>query len=289
MNLYLKNLAVFTASALAFASCQSTSDVNGGLTKEWQVLLDDNLSQWETWMGIPHDSVKNLPVGTVTKSNLNVHGDPSSAMGLNNDVKNVFSIIEEDGEPVLHITGEIYGGLTTLKEFENYHLSMQVKWGEKKWAPRLNAKRDSGILFHCKGEHGAFWKVWKACQEMQIQEKDFGDYIPLAGPSGVIRTATEDGKQTYDPKGKYLSKVTGYSHASHEPDFPNGQWNQVDLYAVGDKAVFSINNEVVMVIEQSKDKQGEPLTSGQLQIQSEGAEVFYRDVKIKALNSLPVL
>ncbi|MDU0355117.1 DUF1080 domain-containing protein [Paraglaciecola aquimarina] len=289
MDLHIKNIAILGLSSLFVLSCQSTTETSSNLTNEWTVLLDKNLSQWELWMGIPHESVKNLPNGTVTKKNLNVHGDPSNAMGLNNDVKNVFSVIEQNGQPVLHISGEIYGGLTTLKEFENYHLSMQVKWGEKKWAPRLNAKRDSGVLFHCKGDHGAFWKVWKACQEMQIQEKDFGDYIPLAGPSGVIRTATQGGKQTYDPQGQYLSKVTGYSHASHEPDYPNGQWNQVDLYAVGDKAVFSINSEVVMVIEQSKDKNGLPLTSGQLQIQSEGAEIFYRDIKIKALSSLPVL
>ncbi|WP_158968936.1 DUF1080 domain-containing protein [Paraglaciecola sp. L3A3] len=283
----MKNTALLIIGSLFLLSCQSTTNSASNLTNEWTDLLDKDLSQWELWMGIPHDSVKGLPAGTVTESNLNVHGDPSNALGLNNDIKNVFSVIEEDGKPVLHITGEIYGGLTTLKEFENYHLSLQVKWGEKKWAPRLNAKRDSGVLFHCKGEHGAFWKVWKACQEMQIQEKDFGDYIPLSGPSGVIRTATQGGKQTYDPKGQYLSKVTGYSHASHEPDYANGLWNQVDLYVVGDDAVFSVNGEVVMVIAQSKDKQGNPLTSGQLQIQSEGAEIFYRDIKIKDLKAIP--
>ncbi|MGJ8681833.1 3-keto-disaccharide hydrolase [Paraglaciecola sp.] len=273
--------------AASLLSCQSTSNGITELTDTWKPLLDNDLSQWELWMGIPHNSVKNLPEGTITANNLNKHGDPSNAMGLNNDPKNVFSIIYEDNKPVLKITGEIYGGLTTKQEFENYHLSMQVKWGEQKWAPRLKAKRDSGVLFHCKGAHGAFWKVWKACQEMQIQEKDFGDYIPLAGPSGVIKTATNTGKQTYDPNGKYLSKVTGYSHASIEPDYANGKWNQVDLLVLGDIAKFLVNGETVMVVEQSKDKQGAPLTSGQLQIQSEGAEVYYRNINIKSLTQFP--
>jgi hypothetical protein len=129
--------------------------------------------------------------------------------------------------------------------------------------------------------------VWKACQELQIQEKDFGDYIPLAGPSGVVRTANTSGKITYSPSGQFKKKVTGYTHASSEPDYANGEWNRVDLYTLGDKAVFSVNGEVVMVIEQSKDKQGLPLTSGQLQIQSEGAEVFYKDMKIKGITTLP--
>ena len=208
-------------------------------------------------------------------------------MGLNNDVKNVFSMLEQDGQPVLHISGEIYGGLTTKAEFENYHLSLQVKWGDKKWAPRLTAKRDSGLLYHCKGAHGAFWKVWKACQELQIQESDFGDYIPLAGPTGKIRSKTNEGAFQYHPDGDIKRLVTGYSHAYKEPDLPHGEWNTVELYAFHDNAVFVVNGEVVMVVEESRDKNGQLLTSGQLQLQSEGAELFYRQVKIKSINKLP--
>lgn len=270
-------------SACANVTEKNSQVVNGG----WQLLLDESMSQWEVWMGIPHDSVEGLPADTITADNLNVHGKPKEAMGLNNDVKNVFSMIEQDGQQVLYITGEIYGGLTTKVEFEDYHLSLQVKWGDKKWAPRLNAKRDSGLLFHCKGDHGAFWKVWKACQELQIQEKDFGDYIPLAGPRGKIRTSTQDGELKYDPEGKFLKEVQGYSHAHSEPDFANGEWNTVELYAVGDNAIFVINGVVVMVIEQSTDKSGKPLTSGQVQLQSEGAELFYREVKIRNIARFP--
>lgn len=253
----------------------------------WHSLLDSELSQWEVWMGVPHSSVTGLPEGTYQADNLNVHGDTKDTMGLNNDIKKVFSVIEEEGETVLKISGEIYGGLTTLASYENYHLSMKVKWGDKKWAPRLQQKKDSGVLFHCQGEHGAFWKVWKACQELQIQESDFGDYIPLAGPSAKIRTSTQAGEFKYQPDGQYLRKVTGYSHASSEPDLPNGQWNQVDLYALNDQAIFVVNHEVVMVIEQSKDAQDQPLTSGQIQLQSEGAEVFYKHIKVRPLKTFP--
>lgn len=256
-------------------------------SNEFEPLLDKTLSQWEIWTGVPHSSTKDLPEGTYTAENLNQHGDPSDAIGLNNDVKNVFQMIEQDGEPVLYITGEIYGGLTTIKEYENYHLSLQIKWGEKKWAPRLDKKRDSGLLFHCKGEHGAFWRVWKACQELQIQESDFGDYIPLAGPTGVIRTTSTEPEFKFNPNGQYSQTVTGYSHASLEPDKPNGSWNLVELYTYNDNAVFVVNGEPVMLVEQSKDHKGASLTNGQLQLQSEGAEVFYKDIKIKSIDALP--
>lgn len=273
---------------ITLVSCVSLSpDKPLVLSDNWQYLLDDNLSHWEKWMGVPHVSVTGLPNGTFQSENLNVHGNPSNAMGLDSDIKNVFSTFKQDGQTVLHISGEIYGGLTTLAKFENYHLSLQVKWGDKKWAPRLNAKRDSGLLFHCEGPHGAFWKAWKACQELQIQETDFGDYIPLAGPSGKVRMAKLKGKFKYDPNGKYDRVATGYTHASAEPDFANGEWNTVELFAFKDKAIFIVNNTVVMVLDESRDKDGKSLTLGQIQVQSEGAEVFYRDMKIRSIKQLP--
>ena len=47
--------------------------------------------------------------------------------------------------------------------------------------PRLNPKRDNGILYHATGPHGKFWNVWMRSHEMQIQETDMGDYFALAG------------------------------------------------------------------------------------------------------------
>ena len=284
MHKYKKIISI---CSLIIASTACSNMQEGSSKMSWQYLLDDDLSVWETWNGVPHSSVKDLPAGTYQADNLNVGGDPSVAMGLNNDVKNVFTMIEQDGEPVLHISGEIYGGLTTKAEFENYHLSLQVKWGDKKWAPRLNAKRDSGLLYHCKGEHGAFWKVWKACQELQIQESDFGDYIPLAGPTGTIKSKSLEGDFKYHPDGAYDRLVTGYSHAYIEPDKAHGEWNTVELYVYNDDAVFVVNSEVVMVVENSRDKNGDLLTSGQIQLQSEGAELFYKDIKVRSIKQIP--
>src|SRR4051794_36766368 len=82
-------------------------------------LLDNNLSNWYKWLGVPHTSVTGLPVGTPMGDGMN--GTP---LGLK-DPKNVFSVITINGEKVLKVTGEIYGGLTTKKEYENYHLHLQ--------------------------------------------------------------------------------------------------------------------------------------------------------------------
>lgn len=282
----LVTLLSFLSACSQFIANNKPVTQEGDLSQTWTPLLDEDLSQWDIWIGVPHSSVKGLPKGTYTEDKAK-SGDPTLALGLNNDVKGVFKMIEQDGQPVLHISGEIYAGINTKAHYKNYHLSLQMKWGEKKWAPRKNIVRDSGLLFHCRGEHGAFWKTWKLCQEFQVQENDLGDYIPLGKVKGKIRSRKPaTGKRPiYDVKGE-LGYV-GYSSAFPEVDKPHGEWNTLELFAVSDYAVFVVNKEVVMVIEDSEDPMGEVLNSGQLQIQSEGAELYYRDIKIKALDALP--
>lgn len=281
MHIYKFNKAIFIIALFLLTSCQTARQ------EQWIPLLDSNLSQWEIWMGVPHTSVIGLPSGTFQTHNVSVHGDTKHALGLNNDVKEVFKVTYENDQPVLHISGEIYGGLTTLSKYQNYHLSLMVKWGEQKWAPRLTKKRDSGVLFHCRGPHGAFWKTWKACQELQIQEKDFGDFIPLAGPTAKVLMRDKTGERKYAPDGKFYRKVSNYTHASIEPDLPHGEWNKVELFVFKDRAIFIVNDTVVMKISESKDKDGKVLDSGQIQLQSEGAEVFFKEVKIRSIKSLP--
>jgi len=183
---------------------------------DWTNLLDKDLTQWEIWMGVPHTSVTGLPEGT-SQHDKSSKGEP---MGLDNDVKNVFTTVKDGDDLLLHITGEIYGGLTTKESFKNYHLQMKHRWGEKKWP-----------------KHGSFWKVWKSCVEYQVQEKDYGDLYLLAGPRVTARASKLEGKKPrFDPKADY-EKHKGNITASSEPDLPNGEWNTIDIYVLGDAAI----------------------------------------------------
>lgn len=67
------------------------------------------------------------------------------AIGLNQDPHGVFKV----GNGMLRISGQDWGGIFTKESFSNYHLRFQVKFGQKKWAPRENAVADGGLLFHC--------------------------------------------------------------------------------------------------------------------------------------------
>ncbi|MEM6377125.1 MAG: family 16 glycoside hydrolase, partial [Bacteroidota bacterium] len=141
----------------------------------WRSLLSMDYQQnWELFLGVPHGTVSGI-TGVDPSSD----GKKGTPLGLNNDPKQVFTVKNINGEPVLHISGEIYGALSTLQDYENYHLSLQFKWGEKKWPPRLNRKKDSGILYHCLAPHGRFWNVWMQSQEFQVQETDVGDFYAL--------------------------------------------------------------------------------------------------------------
>ena len=189
---FLFALLIWAGPIPASASGQTLSEPSA----EGIDLLDADLSQWEVWLGVPHETVTGLPAGTYQSDNVR-KGEP---LGLDNDPKGVFSVTDGPDGPVLHITGEIYGGLTTRTSFADYHLTMQFRWGDRKWEPRLEDKRDSGLLYHCYGDHGAFWKTWMSCLEFQVQEADLGDFIPLAGPSALVRGERQSVEKQGDKK-----------------------------------------------------------------------------------------
>ncbi len=262
---------------------------------DWVTLLDDDLTHWDIWLGAVHSSVE---LEGYEKSEDVKTGKP---VGLNDDPKKVFSVIEEEGEKVLKITGEIYGGLTSKEEYGNYHFKIQFKWGEKKWEPRLKDKRDSGLLYHCKGPHGAFWNVWKACLEFQVQEGDCGDFIALGDVYGDVpsdRKVYDNGKPyfVFNPEAKPVplkwdkGYESGQATKSVMNEKPNGEWNTLEIFTIGDRSIHLVNGTLVNAVQNARydiDGATIPVTRGQLQIQSEAAEVYYKDIRIRSIADFP--
>ena len=274
---------------LSMSSCNSKKSTN----QEWEHLLDMELSQWDEFVGAPHHSVD---IEGYEKGNGMEEGTP---LGLNNDPLNVFSTIEMDGEPVLKISGEIYGAVTTKKEYENYHLSLKFKWGDKKHEPRLDKPMDSGILYHAIGQQGAFWNCWMQSQEFQIQEEDCGDYYTIAGTGADIKAIKKENPSSdwdifiYNSNSDYKQFKTGEDgRCRKSANYGKLEgWNQIDLVCLGDKAYHIVNGKIALVMEKSvtygKNNVAKPLTKGKIQLQSEGAELYYKAVKIRAINELP--
>ncbi|QDT67137.1 hypothetical protein MalM25_00340 [Planctomycetes bacterium MalM25] len=254
-----------------------------GHADDWTPLLDAELSKWEVHTGVPH---KTVVVPGATEPSTSEDGTTGEPIGLG-DPLGIFSVTELDGEPVLNITGQVYAGLTSLEEYSDYHLSLEYRWGDKKWPPRLKQKRDSGLLLHCTGGHGSFWNVWMSCLECQVQEGDTGDFIPLAGPYAEVRCREPEGpgRPVYDPNGT-LYQGAGYTSHGPSDEAPHGEWNTVEVYTIGNRLVFVVNGTPNMAL-LNAGYRGKPLTGGKLQIQSEAAEIQYRRVKIRPLAEFP--
>jgi hypothetical protein len=248
----------------------------------WKTLFNGkDLSGWDTYLGPKYD--------TVLKKT-------GTAPGLNNDPSGVFSVVSVGKEKLLRISGECFGGISTVDEFENYHLQLQFRWGELKWAPRKKAKRDSGVMYHAVGPHGADGGNWMRSHEFQIQEGDCGDYWGCAGAIADINAKKDQNNlyvydKTSDPVSFGLKMPAG-RHCVKSPDAekPSGEWNTVDLYCFGATSIHVLNGTVIMILNnsrQSDDGKEIPLTKGKIQIQSEGSEVYYRNIKICPIEKLP--
>lgn len=276
-----KMTRLFFASSILFilVNCSPTPKEN------WEVLFDgSSLDGWDTYLGAQR-----------IKDDTTVY----QPLGLNVDTS-VFKIVNLEGEKVLRVSGEIWGGISTKKEFENYHLQLQFRWGELKWYPREKEsdRRDSGLLYHGVGEHGKGDGFWLRSQEFQVQEGDCGDYWGVAGAMFDIKASLNmDSIFQYDPMGALLTfshnSETG-RHCKKYPDTekPSGEWNTIDLYCFKNTSVHVMNGVVVMVLENSRQSDNgneRELIKGKIQLQSESAEVFYRNVKIRPIERIPQL
>lgn len=250
----------------------------------WTYLFNSkDLTGWDTYLGPQFPAVGEDRTGV-------------QPIGLNRDTKQVFSVVTEDGMPAMHISGEQFGGISTVQEFENYHLQLQFKWGKRKFHPKENAKMDSGVLFHANGEQGVDWGFWMQSQEFQIQEGDCGDYWGVAGGAFDVPARKQGEKDwIYDPKGEMLTFAEKSPSGRHcmrlaDAEKPAGVWNTIDLYCFRDTAVYVVNGKTVMALYHSRRPKGsgmEPLTKGKIQLQSEGAEVFYRNIRMLPIMEIP--
>lgn len=260
--------------------------------EQWTSLLDKDMSQWQSYLSYRHQNDYNgeQPVDSA--------GNVIQPIGVDSDSFNVFSVIEEDDELLLRVSGEIYGCVYSKEVFENYHLRLQYRWGQKKWVPRLDKLKDSGILYHSIGPHGAeYWRTWMLSQELQIMEGHTGDYWSQATSAIDIRAfipeyimnPVADTSQAFLPLGTEET-IPGFCLRSANYEKPEGEWNTVELICFEDKSVHIVNGQVVMVLANSRyveDGKKIPLVRGRIQLQSEAAEVFYKDITIRPLASLP--
>jgi hypothetical protein len=198
-----------------------------------------------------------------------------TASGLNSDPNHIFAV--EDG--TVHVSGHEMGYFITKNEYKNYYLRAEFKWGEGTFAPREGQARDSGILYNIQGPN----KVWPRSVEFQINEGCTGDFwmtdgAALTGKDGV-RVTGPDGKASKIDrfnKGPWKN-VVGFRDSVNEVEKPHGEWNVVELVNRDGHVWQYVNGKLA-----NEGTDAFP-TSGKILFQSEGAEVYFRNIKLYPL------
>jgi hypothetical protein len=240
--------------------------------KEIKLFNGTDLTNFYTWLGPPRRGEK--------------------PYGKNNDPEKVFSVA--DG--MIRVSGKVFGGFITEKEYENYHLVVEYKWGEQTWPPREKNTRDSGVLLHGVGPDGAAGGVWLESIECQMIEGGTGDFILVGGrgrPSLTARVEKRGGQYYYSPKGEpkrfdsgrvnwfardpAWKDVKGFRGA-HDLERPVGEWNRLECVSDGGNITVRLNGTVANQATAASPSRGKIL------FQSEGAEVFFRRIDLLPLS-----
>ncbi len=180
-------------------------------------------------------------------------------IGVNNDPDSNFRIENN----TLHVLGKDLGYAMTDSAYNNYHFKVDFKWGEKKWPPRQDAKRDGGVCYNIPANSPD--SIWPSSIECQIQEGDVGDFW-LLGFSTIKVKGVENKPANHTRMQKYA-----------DGEKPNGEWNTVEIISYNGKCIQVVNGVVVNVGEDAGNK------NGRILLQSEYSEIYYRNVKIKKL------
>ncbi|MCH6259008.1 DUF1080 domain-containing protein [Puniceicoccaceae bacterium K14] len=184
-------------------------------------------------------------------------------------------------------TGEnlTHGLFYTKKAYSKYVLRFEYKWGERIANNFERWQYDAGVYYHVTDD-----KVWPVGIEYQIRfdhtknRNHTGDLIRPSG-SGYLWFPSEDGKTFLHPNnGGEAQEVEGWLHLASPTDNHHaldGEWNECEIIVMGEHyAIHKLNGEIVNMATNLKPSEGI------IGFQSETAEVFYRNIRIKEFEAV---
>jgi len=214
--------------------------------------------------------------------------------GKNRDPDRVITI--EDGAIHLykHATDAsevVMGYIATEKEYGDYHLRLQYRWGDKKFQPRYKLKRDAGLYYHIIGPDA----VWPTALQCQIEQTDVGDLLALYGftvDSWIDPKTRSDPQATFrDPAQGGEPRVLGGRGIGYQKRLPGplerDGWNTLEITVRGVTTTHVLNGQVVnrgQNIRYADPKVPgaiRPVTRGRIALEIEAAEIYFRDVEIQ--------
>ncbi|GAB5552958.1 MAG: hypothetical protein Sapg2KO_25490 [Saprospiraceae bacterium] len=178
-----------------------------------------------------------------------------------------------------------HGLFYTKKKYSKYIFKFEYKWGTKIGNNFNRWQYDAGCYYHVIDD-----KIWPTGIEYQVRfnhTTNRNHTADLIRPNGTDYKWYKDkitGTYLSPNKGGVLDTAGGWMHLAAPPkkvNNLNGQWNQCEIIVMGSAyAIHKLNGEVVNVALN--------LTPGEgiIGLQSETAEIFYRNIQIKEFNQV---
>lgn len=238
---------LFASSAvLIFTSCNSS---DSGKTKTDSTATNE--SGWENL-----SDPKNLQWHTYGKDKL------GSAWKVEDSTLHLDASVKQDWQT------KDGGDIVSNKEYENFDLKLEWK---------ISEGGNSGIMFYVKEDSAKYKYPWETGPEMQICDNE----------------KNEDGKVYKSRAGDIYELLAD----SKDVIKPAGQWNQVEIIANNGKLDCNINGAHVIsttlwddnwkkLISGTKFKDMPhfgTFKKGKIALQDHGADVWFRNIKIKSL------
>jgi hypothetical protein len=215
------------------------------------------------------------------------------------DPRKVFQVT--DG--MIHLSGEGNGYVATEREYRDYRLVVEYKWGQRTDGGKY--VRNSGILLHARGPDGAAGGAWPSCIECQLAQGCVGDLIIIRGKdaNGEVIPVQLTAETELAPDGRrHRWKAGGevktfpptrgqFWWSRHDWDFkefldtrgredvesPLGEWTRVECICAGDRISISVNGRTV-----NECRNVFP-AAGRILLQTEGFEIYFRKFELHPL------
>lgn len=255
----------------------------------------------------PESPVPKLPITLFNGTNLN--GFTTWLVDTHHtDPRHVFSVTNA----WIRISGEGLGYLATTSAFANYHLIAEFRWGRTNWSwgDRIGKARDAGVFLHAVGPEGNSYDgqgAFKAAIECNVFEGATGDFLLIRGADkegrelaprltadvgetpdgegwpywkrgGRSRTIEHWGRLNWFHKDRAWKDVTDFRGAN-DVENPPGEWNELECICASNRISIHLNGTLVNQVRDVFP------SSGQILLQCEGSEVFFRRLELLPLKS----
>jgi hypothetical protein len=154
---------------------------------------------------------------------------------------------------VITCKGKPSGYIRTEKDYTNYVLKLEWRFPEK--------PGNSGVLLRTVGDD----KVWPKSIEAQLQSGKAGDFWLI------------DGVKLDTPPDRVDQKTPRHRNHTKPNERPLGEWNEYEITVDGGKVSLKVNGEVL------NEGTGGEEVAGKICLQSEGAVIQFRNIRIKEL------